>query len=106
RWTSSSRTCSRRKSPPSRKATARRRSRRSSRGWVTSPDAVTIVNEWLGLAFDVLLYPFRQLSPIVGLSIASLLTAAAMLLVFRATSDQRRIEQVKRALVAALFEIR
>jgi len=67
---------------------------------------VTIVNEWLGLAFDVLLYPFRQLSPIVGLAIASLLTAAAMLLVFRATSDQRRIEQVKRAMVAALFEIR
>jgi uncharacterized membrane protein (DUF106 family) len=67
---------------------------------------VTIVNEWLGLAFDVLLYPFRQLSPIVGLSVASLLTAAAMLLVFRATSDQRRIEQVKRAMVAALFEIR
>jgi uncharacterized membrane protein (DUF106 family) len=67
---------------------------------------VTIVNESLGLAFDVLLYPFRQLSPIVGLSVASLLTAAAMLLVFRATSDQRRIEQVKRAMVAALFEIR
>jgi len=67
---------------------------------------VTIVNEWIGLAFDVLLYPFRQLSPIVGLSVASLLTAAAMLLVFRATSDQRRIEQVKRAMVAALFEIR
>ena len=67
---------------------------------------MTIVNEWLGLAFDVLLYPFRQLSPIVGLSVASLLTAAAMLLVFRATSDQRRIEQVKRAMVAALFEIR
>ena len=67
---------------------------------------MTIVNEWLGLAFDVLLYPFRQLSPIVGLSVASLLTAVAMLLVFRATSDQRRIEQVKRAMVAALFEIR
>ena len=67
---------------------------------------MTIVNEWIGLAFDVLLYPFRQLSPIVGLSVASLLTAAAMLLVFRATSDQRRIEQVKRAMVAALFEIR
>jgi uncharacterized membrane protein (DUF106 family) len=67
---------------------------------------VTIVNEWLGLGFDVLLFPFRQLPPIVGLSFASLLTAMAMLMVFRATSDQRRIEQVKRAMVAALFEIR
>lgn len=67
---------------------------------------MTIVNEWLGLAFDVLLMPFRQLPPIVGLSVASLLTAVPMLLVFRATSDQPRIEQVKRAMVAALFEIR
>ena len=35
-----------------------------------------------------------------------MLTAAGMLLVFRAKSDQPRIEQVKRAMIAALFEIR
>jgi len=67
---------------------------------------VTILNAFLASTFDVLLFPFRQLPPIVGLSAVALLTAAAMLLVFRATSDQRRIEQVKRAMVAALFEIR
>src|SRR5439155_3986555 len=67
---------------------------------------VTILNAFLASAFDVLLFPFRQLPPIVGLSVVALLTAAAMLLVFRATSDQRRIEEVKRAMVAALFEIR
>jgi hypothetical protein len=67
---------------------------------------VTILNTLLASAFDLLLFPFRQLPPIVGLSVVSLLTAAGMLLVFRATSDQQRIEQVKRAMVAALFEIR
>jgi uncharacterized membrane protein (DUF106 family) len=67
---------------------------------------VTILNAFLASAFDLLLFPFRQFPPIVGLAVVSLLTAAGMLLVFRATSDQRRIEQVKRAMVAALFEIR
>jgi uncharacterized membrane protein (DUF106 family) len=67
---------------------------------------VTILNALLASAFDLLLFPFRQLPPIVGLSVVSLLTAAGMLLVFRAKSDQQRIEQVKRAMVAALFEIR
>ena len=67
---------------------------------------MTILNAVLASAFDFLLFPFRQLPPIVGLSVISLLTAVGMLLVFRATSDQRRIEQVKRAMVASLFEIR
>jgi hypothetical protein len=67
---------------------------------------VTILNALLASAFDLLLFPFRQLPPIVGLSVVSLLTAVGMLLVFRATSDQRRLEQVKRAMIAALFEIR
>jgi uncharacterized membrane protein (DUF106 family) len=67
---------------------------------------VTILNALLASAFDLLLFPFRQLPPIVGLSVVSLLTAVGMLLVFRAKSDQERIEQVKRAMVAALFEIR
>ena len=67
---------------------------------------MTILNALLASAFDLLLFPFRQLPPIAGLSVVSLLTAAGMLLVFRAKSDQRRIEQVKRAMIAALFEIR
>ncbi len=67
---------------------------------------MTILNALLASAFDLLLFPFRQLPPIVGLSVVSLLTAVGMLLVFRATSDQRRIEQVKRGMIAALFEIR
>ena len=67
---------------------------------------MTILNALLASAFDLLLFPFRQLPPIVGLSVVSLVTAAGMLLVFRAKSDQQRIVQVKRAMVAALFEIR
>ena len=64
------------------------------------------MNASLAWLFDLLLTPFRQLAPIVGVAVVSLLTAVAMLLVHKATSDQRRLEEVKRALVAALFEIR
>ena len=49
------------------------------------------MNALLASAFDLLLFPFRQLPPIVGLSVVSLLTAAGMLLVFRAKSDQPRM---------------
>ncbi len=65
-----------------------------------------LLNRSVGLFVDGLLYPFRQLPPFVGLSVVSLLTATAMLLVFRATSDQKRLAAVKRQIRAGLFEIR
>ena len=65
-----------------------------------------MLNAALDRLFDLLLWPFQQLSPIVGLSFVSLLTAAAMLLVVKATSDQQRLADAKRAMAAALFEIR
>jgi hypothetical protein len=66
---------------------------------------VTVLNTVLGVALDLLLAPFREF-PIAGLAVVSLLTAAGTLLVFRATSDQRKLADAKRAMVASLLEIR
>jgi uncharacterized membrane protein (DUF106 family) len=67
---------------------------------------VSFLNALLAWTFDLLLAPFRQLPPIVGLTIVSLATAVGMLVVFKKTSDQRRLAAVKRQIHAALFEIR
>ena len=67
---------------------------------------MSIVNAVLTRAFDILLLPFAALPPLAGLAVVSLVTAVAMLLVFRATSDQRRLAEVKRAIHAGIFEIR
>jgi uncharacterized membrane protein (DUF106 family) len=67
---------------------------------------MSILNSLLGLVFDGLLYPFRTAHPMVGLLVLSVLTAIAMLLVFKATSDQKAIAAVKRQIHAGLFEIR
>ncbi len=67
---------------------------------------MTFLNVFLGRAFDLLLAPFGQLPPVVGLTAVSLLTAVPMLLVFRAVSDQAQLAAVKRAIVGGLFEIR
>jgi uncharacterized membrane protein (DUF106 family) len=56
--------------------------------------------------FDALLFPFRTLPPIVGLVVVSLLTSVLMLLIFKRTSNQTAVEQVKRKIHAGLFEIR
>jgi uncharacterized membrane protein (DUF106 family) len=64
------------------------------------------INASLRALFDALLWPFRSLPPIVGLAVVSLLVAVGMLLVFRATSNQRRLEEVKRAIMAGLLEVR
>lgn len=60
----------------------------------------------MGGLVDALLYPFRGLPPLVGLTVVSVLTSMAMLLVFRATSNQKGIEAVKRRIAAGIFEIR
>ena len=64
------------------------------------------VNGLLRPLFDLLLLPFRQLHPMVGLTIVSLGCAVLMLLGYRATSNQPAIERVKREIAAGLFEIR
>lgn len=67
---------------------------------------MTVLNAVIARALDLLLSPFRQLPPIVGLSVVSLLTAVVVMLVFRATSNQQKLADVKRRIAAALFEIR
>lgn len=64
------------------------------------------VNSVLRTTFDLLLAPFRSLPPIVGLLVVSVVVAILMLLVFKKTSNQRRLEAVKRQIHASLFEIR
>jgi hypothetical protein len=67
---------------------------------------VSAVNGLLRPLFDALLLPFRSLPPIVGLLLVSLVAAIGMLLVFKKTSNQSRLEAVKRQIHACLFEIR
>ncbi len=64
------------------------------------------VNGLLRPLFDLMLLPFRQLHPMIGLTIVSLGCAVLMLLGYRATSNQPAVERVKRRIAAGLFEIR
>jgi hypothetical protein len=64
------------------------------------------LNAALGSVFDLLLRPLAGLPPLASLALISLLTAIVMLLVVRRTSNQRALDQVKRRIHAALFEIR
>jgi hypothetical protein len=67
---------------------------------------VSALNGLLRPLFDLLLAPFRSLPPMVGLLVVSLVGAVGMLLVFKATSNQPKLEAVKRQIHACLFEIR
>jgi hypothetical protein len=67
---------------------------------------VSAVNGLLRPLFDGLLLPFRSLPPIVGLLLVSFVASIGMLLVFKKTSNQSKLEAVKRQIHACLFEIR
>jgi len=67
---------------------------------------MTALNWLFVRAFDFLLAPLALLPPPAGLAVVSLATAAALLLAFRATSDQQRLTAVKRLIHAGFFEIR
>src|SRR5689334_20806394 len=67
---------------------------------------MAMLNAALGWLFDVLLRPFAGLPPLAGLAVVSLGTSIAMLLVVRRTSNQAGLDEVKRHIHAALFEIR
>jgi hypothetical protein len=64
------------------------------------------LNALLRPVFDLMLSPVSQVSPLVGLTIISLLTAVVMLIVFKWTSNQGALAAVKRQIHAGLFEIR
>lgn len=67
---------------------------------------MSFINALLRLLFDALLFPFRDLPPMVGITVVSLLTAVGLLIVFKHTSNQKALEDVKRHIHAGLFEIR
>lgn len=65
-----------------------------------------VLNRVLSGAFDLLLAPFSGLPPAIGVAITALPTSVAMLLIFKATSNQERLAAVKRRLHAGVYEIR
>jgi len=65
-----------------------------------------IVNFISGGIFDVLLFPFRGLSPWFGMIFVSLVTAFLMLWVFKLSSNQDGIRKAKNAIKAHLLELR
>ena len=67
---------------------------------------MSILNAALRFVFDAVLYPFRELHPLVGLILVSLVFGVFALLVFKWTSNQVGLDQVKRRIHAGLFEIR
>ena len=67
---------------------------------------MTGLNAALRGIFDALLAPFRSLPPLVGLLVVSVVVSILMLLVFKKTSNQARLESVKRQIHACLFELR
>jgi hypothetical protein len=60
----------------------------------------------IGEIFKILFFPFRNLSPWVGMIFISLLTAFFMLFVFRFTSNQKGIRKIKNRIKAHLLELR
>jgi uncharacterized membrane protein (DUF106 family) len=64
------------------------------------------LNRLLNSAFDLLLRALQPLGIVASLAVLSLMTAIAILLVVRATSDQPALAAIKRQIQADLFEIR
>jgi hypothetical protein len=67
---------------------------------------MTLLNDLLRPIFDLLQAPLRGLPPWVGILIWSIPIGVFALWVFKKTSNQRRIAEVKRRIHACLFEIR
>ncbi len=67
---------------------------------------MSILNSLLRSVTDALLSPFRALPALVGLVILSAVFAVVALYIFKWTSNQDKIEAVKRKIHAGLFEIR
>ncbi len=64
------------------------------------------MNVVIGAIVDAMLLPFQTWPPIVGLTVVSLIVAAALLLVFKLTSNQHAIASTRRRIQAGLYELR
>lgn len=65
-----------------------------------------IFNSAFGKIFEILFYPFQNISPWMGMIFISLLTGLFMLFVFRHTSNQEGIKKIKNKIKAHLLELR
>jgi len=64
-----------------------------------------IFNSVFGKIFVLLFYPFRSMSPWIGMILISFLTALLVLFVYRFTSNQQGIREVKNKIKAHLLEL-
>jgi hypothetical protein len=67
---------------------------------------MSLVNALLRKLFDIVLYPFQGLHPLVGLIVLAVPISILMLLVFKKTSNQKKLADVKGRIHSGLFEIR
>jgi hypothetical protein len=67
---------------------------------------MSLVNALLRKLFDIVLYPFQGLHPLVGLIVLAVPISVLMLLVFKKTSNQKKLTDVKGRIHSSLFEIR
>ncbi len=67
---------------------------------------MSVVNLVFGQAVGLMLLPFRSLSPWVGMTVVSFLTALLMLEVYKHTSNQAAIRRAKDRIKAHLLEMR
>ena len=65
-----------------------------------------IINSIVGIIVNGMLLPFRGMPPLVGLTVFSLISGVGALYVYKWTSDQDRLAEVKRKIHAGIFEIR
>lgn len=63
-------------------------------------------NSLFGKFFALLLLPFRNLNPWVGMAVISFLTGLIMLIIFKYTSNQKAIRRTKDKIKAHLLEMR
>lgn len=67
---------------------------------------MTLLNRLLSGSFDLILAPFRDVPPTLTLAVLALITSVGMLIVFKATSNQAKLADVKRLIHAGIYEIR
>lgn len=65
-----------------------------------------IINSILQKMFNVIFYPFRNMSPWIGMLVISLLSVFLILFIFKHTSNQKGIRTVKDRIKAHLLELR
>ena len=67
---------------------------------------MTYVNRAVTFFFDLLLSPFSNMPPLVGLMFLSVLTGVLMLVIFKKTSNQKKIGAARNRMQGRLLEMR